>query len=916
MTALLYGRSRELGVVRALVRASEQGHGGAILIRGQAGMGKTALLTAVRDEVLRGGASTVLETAGSQGEGQFAFAALHQLLRPLLGHLDELEPHDRDAMRSAFGLAVGDSPDLYQVALATLNLLGDEAGQRPVLMLIDDAHWLDSSSADVLSFVARRVGAESIAVVAAARTDEESRVVGAGLHELDLSPLEDHDAQLLLHENSEGLDDATLARVLRDAAGNPLALVELPRSVGTLLDSASPIPDLLPLNTRLERAFAARHQSLPSHTRILLLLAAADSSCDLDELLHATRVVAGTPQTREVVTPAVDAGLISVLDRSVRFRHPLVASGIYHAAALLDRLAAHAALAQVIVGDSDRRSWHRAAATIGMDDEVSDELVGLAERSYTRGAIMVSVVALERASELASQARRRNDLALRAAEQASELGRRQTAAVMMAKVDVHDLGIVGRARRLSILEMTEPGDLADDARIDTLTSAARSLAGSDPELAVHLLWRAASRCWWAGMPHEQRRGIVEALKLLDLASNDVRRLAIHAYAAPLQSRDIARQIRQMPEPAPDDEVSHRFLASTALILGDFAASSRHWSAVEDIYRRQGRMALLARSLVAGSYGRLLTGEWQKVATAAPEGQLLAEETGEAFWAAGGDANMSVHHAFRGDHALAETLSRRALANPVARGVRFVLICAQQGLAGAAMASGRHDEAYERLLACFDTSSPVHHRDMQLWIVDELAELAIQADRADEARTIVEQLRPQGLGSGQPRITVSFAVADALLARRADAEAAFNAAFALDLSDWPLDAARLLFGYGRWLRRERRPFEARDVLRSAQERFVALGATAWDDRVSAELTAAGGEGLSKPGVHSLDLTPQELQIATLAARGLTNREIGQHLFLSHRTVGSHLYRIYPKLGITGRHEIARAMGRGGLDASPS
>jgi DNA-binding CsgD family transcriptional regulator len=916
--AVLHGRAAEERRVDDVVAAAAEGDGGALLLHGPAGIGKTALLergVAAADE--RG--MRVLRTSGLRAESALAFAGLHHLLLPVLGApRDEASTPTHATLRTAFGVGGGTLPDLYGVALATLDLLSEVAGRRPVLLVVDDAHWTDPPTADVLAFVARRLAAEPMAMLVAVREGEPSSL-GTALPVQELRSLDDRAAAAVLDDHSGTLSPAVRRRVLQDAAGNPLALVELPRAIaraGGLSRGAPELltPDPLPLNARLERAFAARVDDLPEQARGLMLLAAADPACDLGQLLEAARTSAGAPVTPTALVPAVEAGLVSVVGRGVRFRHPLVASGIYHGASFLERVAAHGALAGTSTIDDDRRTWHRAAATLGTDEEVVDALVASAARAHRRGAVMASVAATERAASLTADARRRNDLLLRAAEQASELGRRDAAAAMLRRARLGDLGSVARARALVVLEMVDPGELADESRIAELHRAATTVADDDPDLAVRLLWRAASRAWWSGAGDGVRRPIVTATEALGLPHTDPRRLAILAYAAPIDQGGAVLAALGRLAPAPDDEPALRFAGSAALILGDFAAASRWWAGSETIYRAQSRLALLARNLSAGGYARCWTGEWDAVLTGEREACVLGADTGESFWATAGLAALAQLHGLRGDHRAAEAAARAALENPVSRGVRFVLFTAQQGLAYAAMADERDEEAYGLIRQCFDERSPVFHRDMRHWVLGDLAEFAVRAGAAHEARSLVADLAPAARRTTSPRTRVALAYAEALLAPPEHAEQRFRAALDLDLAPWPVDRARILLAYGTWLRRARRYSDSRGPLREAQAGLEALGPTAWSARAQKELAASGEVRRTRAQSVRDELTPQELQIATMAARGLTNRRIAQHLFLSPRTVSSHLYRAFPKLGITARGDLAAALEAGSAAAA--
>ena len=638
MTAMLYGRETELAVLGARL----DGLGGGLTLRGDAGVGKSALLAAARRSASERG-MTVLATTGARSEAELPFAGLHQLLLPLL---DARPP---EALAAAFGLLDARAPDAARIADATLELVGEAA---PALLTVD-VHWLDRPTVDVLALLARRISGAPVVLLFAGEHDR----LGA-LDPLSVRPLDHAASAALLDATVPGLVASLRARVLAEAAGNPLALVELPH----IVDDVSAL-EPLPLNDRLTQAFAV--EELPSPARLLLLLAAAEPGCTMAQLLDAAQVVSGTPLSAHAVHPP----LVEPDGEALRFGHPLIASAVYYAAPLLERQAAHRALAEQFEAGSDRRAWHRAAATLGTDDDASAELSDAAARAREGGATMASVAILERAAALTSDGARRSDLLLRAAEQACELGRTATATRLVARTELEPLGPVQRGRLLAIRDLVDPGELLDPGRIEALVVAAEDVAALDTDLALTLLRRAASRCWWCGAPPQLRLPVAAAAERL-APRDDVRVLAILAYADPIaRGSDV---LDRMAALTPDGAETLRNLGSAALILGDFRASSLHWRRATELYRERGTLGLLSRLLISGGFARCWTGEWETVAADLDEGRALAAETGERFWRAAADATLAKLLAMRGDHEAAEVLATRVLGNPLARGVRFVL----------------------------------------------------------------------------------------------------------------------------------------------------------------------------------------------------------------------------------------------------
>ncbi|MFD9537566.1 AAA family ATPase [Streptomyces sp. NPDC060010] len=901
----LFGREDELALVERLLDQATTGQGDALVLGGGAGVGKSTLLArACRSAEQR--SMTVLGAAGVEPESRMPFAALHQLLLPLRPQAHRLEPGQRRALRTAFG-SQGSVPDLFSVALATLELLTESAAQNPLLAVIDDTQWLDPPSADVLAFVARRVSAEPVLILTAARTGQRDPLSGAGLREMAVQPLGPSAALALLERAAPHLGPGHRSLILSQSAGNPLALVELPRTLSLTgaAGAAGQPADLVPVNERLERAFGLRYTDLPPDTRALLLAAAADTACGLTQLLRAAGITAGIHVGAHALQPAVDSGLIHPDTVRLRFHHPLIRSAVYARATVAERLAVHAAFADVLEADPDRRVWHRAAATLGTDENVVGELEAFAARARPRGAVTIAVTALERGSGLTAAPERRTALLLRAAELASELGQRTAAAELADRSDPALMGPEDRGRLAVVQEIIAPGEMRDQARVHTLLQAAADAADGHPELAAQLLWRAASRCWWGNLPTPLRGSVARAVDPLDLPSDDPLGLAILAYALPEShgTQVLARMAALTPDRSDPDQM--RYLGSAALILGDFHTASSYMATAADTCRSQGRLALLARTLGAGSWGKIWTGEWDRAQTESQEAAALAEETGESFWAVSATTNLAMLAALRGEHEVAQALARKAEEALSVSGVRFLLNSIQQVRAVAAIGTGRYEEAFDLLRRLFEPTEPTFH-EMRWWVAPDLADAAAHTGRQEEARIILAGLEPVAERLPSPMIQMCLRYTRAILADDDNAEPHYEEALSGDPSHWPPHRARLLLAHSHWLRRKRRTVEARGPLREARNIFDTLGAPHWSDRTRQLLRSAGESSTQRTPAARDRLSPQELQIATLAATGLTNRQISQRLYLSHRTIGSHLYRIFPKLGITTRTQLAHAL----------
>ncbi|MET7402656.1 AAA family ATPase, partial [Dactylosporangium sp. NPDC005572] len=780
----VHGRAAELAAVEALLAGARAGRGAALVVRGHAGIGKTTLLAAAHRSAAEAGMA-VLTMNGAEAEATLPFAGLHQLLTPLPNHLPTLTPRLQRTLRAAFGQD-DTRPDLFTVGLAVLELLGDRAAGAPLLILAEDAHWLDPETLDVLVFVARRLAAEPIAVMMAVRAQHTHVLTGTGLGQLPVEELDDDAARRVLADHTPDLAPGLRERVLAEAAGNPLALVELPRLVSTALPG-----DLLPLNERLESAFADRFAQLPEAARAIVAAFSADTGCTLQSLLAAARALTGEAVTVSAVQPAIDAGLVRIQAQRLRFRHPLVRSAVYRSVSDFDRLTIHSALAEALAGDPDRRAWHRSAATLGPDDDVSAELEAAAARALERGALGVAVTDLDRAAELTGDPSRRSSLLLQAAELASQLHDRRVAAQLVAKADPAQGDAADRARLALVRDIVEPGDVRDAGRIDQLCDLALELhAAGATALAAALCWRAASRVWWAGLPADVGGRITAVLAKLGLADDDPAALAIAAYAQP----DVlgAGVLRRLPTLVPDraDVDGMRFLGGAALILGDFVTASSFMGTAAAGYRAQGRAALLARTLSSTGFIRLWLGRWPAVRADLDEAEALAEETGDHFWVIAARASQALHEAMRGNHEAAFRLADGVLASPLAVGVRFAAEAAQHARGVAANAAGRHDEALDILIRVFDPADATFHLDMSGWALPDLADAAVRAGRPDDVRAIVARAGERAARFPSPALHRSLAYAVAVLAPDDEAGAAYERALGMDLADWPVHRARL------------------------------------------------------------------------------------------------------------------------------
>ena len=907
--APLVGRAQEQSLLTSLLDGVED-RGQALVLRGEPGIGKSRLLS-IAEQTARDRGMTVLTATGVQSEAHLPFAGLHQLLRPVRERAVGLPPVQRDALDAAFGLTRDEAPEHYRIAMASLDLVSDVAADAPLLLVVEDAHWLDPPTADVLAFVARRIESDPIVLLAATRDGYPSALADAGLPEHRLAALDDTTAAALLDAAAPGLPLASRNRVLREATGNPLALLELPAVVSQSEDESS-LPGGPPLTERLERAFAARVSDLPDATRLVLLVAALSDGDAVGEILEAAGLVAGTPLDLDAAEPAVEAALIDLDVNSIRFRHPLVRSAVRQSAGVQQRRSVHEALAATLDADPDRRVWHRAALMRGTHEELACELEDAAARARSRGALDVAVTALRRAVQLSDPSHRARRM-FATAELAYERGRPDIAAPMlreMERLELEPLEVL-RARYLS--ELMDARALADHSRVAGLIATAEQAgAAGDRELHHNLLWIAASRTWWSNPSPDTRQLIVDAANRAGpAAAADPQLVSIHAYADPHANAakvlDCLRDAADSGEPGAEPA---GYLASAGMVIGAFYDSLTFCTTAIDSARAEGRLGVLPRLLARQAIMAVRLPDWDVAIPAAEEARRLASELGQPIWIATAETGIAMIEAIRGDPAEAKRATARAEQIALPLGARHLVALAQSGPILAALAQGRHAEAFQLAERLFDPRDPAHHLHFACMAIGDLAEAAAHAGRSQEARERLAQVEAMVGDAPAEWIAINLRHARAVLADDVrDAAARFEEALAADLDRWPFWRGRLVLAHGRWLRRHRRVMDSRAQLREARDIFDALGASSWGDQARSELRASGERSRRRDLAARDDLTAQELQIAQLAAMGLSNREIGQRLYLSHRTISTHLYRVFPKLGITSRGELSAALASG-------
>ena len=905
----LVGRDAELAILDRVINSIED-EGASVLLRGQPGMGKSSMLRAA-GIVARGRGALVLSASGVESEAMLPFSGLHQLLLPLLSRSGSLPKVQHDALATAFGARVGPPPELFLTALATLTLVADAAGEQPVVLLVDDVQWLDGPTQDVLAFVSRRIRHDPVALISGLRDGHVVALSSADVLEICLPALNAASSRQLLATVADDLTPADRQAVLEHARGNPLALVELPtawRSAGVdVLSSASAT---VPLTTRLEQAFAARISDLPSLTRDALLIAAVNAEESLAEVLAGAAILSGVGVTTEWLEPAAEARLVRFDHVGIRFRHPLVRSGVLYNEPLRRRQAAHAAMSTVLRYEPYRQVWHQAQAVNGHDDDVAARLDASHIESIRRGSVLSAIAALERSAQLTRNPGKRARRLLLAAQCAFGLGRADLVNRLVDAAEVHDLSDLDRARAEWLRELFSEGTLGDSARVRELcVLASRSAASGETDLALDLLSSAALRCWWAVGDPADRVHVASAARNLTELQEDARCISVIAVADPLgQARETRHRLEAITATGVSDVGQLRQLGMAARAAGADALAADYFKGAESKLRERGQLGLLAHLLAVQAAVCLDLGDWRRAGQSLEEGRQLSKETSQSTWRTGTAVVGAVFEGLTGDTDAAFRHAAEIEAACAGQVAGDFLSLVQFARGAAHLSAGQPTEAYEALAPIFDPTGPCHHPREQLSAVMFLVEAAVGCGKIDAARAVMTRLERLSQATQSTILGIHLLYARPLLAKPADVEPLFQRALTADLTQWPWPRARIELAYGNWLRRGRRLAESRAPLQSALTTFNVIGAAQWARQARAGLRAAGGQiPLAENEAAASTLTPQEMQIARLVGEGLSNREIGQQLYLSPRTIGSHLYRIFPKLGITSRAQLASRLG---------
>ncbi|MEV4176282.1 AAA family ATPase [Nonomuraea sp. NPDC049709] len=907
----LLGRQAECEALDGLLTAVRAGESRALVVRGEAGVGKSALLEHLTE---RAAGCRVVSAAGVQSEMELAFAALHSLCVPMLGHLDGLPGPQRDALGTAFGLRAGPAPDRLLLGLAVLSLLAAAAEERPLVCVIDDAQWLDQASAQVLAFVARRLFAESVACVFAVRDTEEADEL-SGLPTLDVAGLSAGDARALLRSVVPGpLDAQVRDRLVAEARGNPLALLQLLREYTRpeLAGGFGP-PATRSLSGRIEDSFRRQLERMPARTRQLLLLAAADPLGDAALLW---RAAARLGLGMALVGAAND---MIVLGVRVRFRHPLARSAVYRTALPEERRKAHLALAEAtdVEADPDRRAWHRAHATAQPDEEVAAELERSAGRAQARGGLAAVGAFLERAAALTPDPRRRAERALAAARAKHLAGAPEPALALLASAQAGPLDELRLAHaellRAEIASTSNHGSSA----APMLISAARRFEPLDTALARDTYLQALSAA--IGILPDEGRSLGEVAaaartappaigppRVADLLLDALARHFTEdpEVAAPAMRRALAAFLSE--ETSATEDFRRLWAAHTlAMALWDDRSGRELADRYVALLRDTGALALLPLALSTRLMLLNFAGELDEAESVNEEIQTLVAATGVrigfGFQAPAGGALALA--AWRGRQAEAEQLADALTNEATARGEGSTASVAHWLTAVLHNGLGQYEQARaaaERATAYQPSPGAAAH-----WAPAELVEAAVYSGDRELAFRALDQLVATTQASGTDWALGVQARSRALLGQGEEADTRYREAIdRLRRTRMRVDLARAHLLYGEWLRRERRRLDAREQLRTASELFVAMGMEGFADRAERELLATGETARKRTVETSGQLTPQETRIARLAQQGLTNKEIAGRLYVSPRTVEYHLRKVFAKMGITSRSQLER------------
>lgn len=906
----LRGRHAETRALDRLIANARAGTSGVLVVRGEAGVGKTALLDYL--EATASGCRLV-RTAGVESEMELPFAALHQLCAPFVDRLEHLPAPQHDALSTAFGLTAGASPDRFMIGLAVLSLLSDVVDDQPFICLVDDAQWLDRASAQVLGFVARRLANEAVVLVFALRDHADDRDL-VGLPELSVGSISDSDAHVLLASAFPGkLDESVLDRVVAEAHGNPLALLELPRLLTPAAFAGGfGLPSDVPVSARIEESFSQRLAPLPSPTRRLLLVAAAEPYGDPKSIWAAGEYL-GVPA--DAAWPAVAAGLLDP-GTQLRFRHPLVRSVVYRDASPADRRLVHGALAESMDSelDPDRRAWHLAQATEGPDEDVAGELERSADRARARGGLAAAAAFLGRAADLTVEADRRAVRMLAAAQANLEAGAFEPAFAFLAAAESGPLDEVGRARvDLLRAEVAFAQNRGGEASL-LLLQAAKKLEQIDVRLSRNTYLDAWSAALFAGSLaiaggslQDVSRAVLSApsprdrLLPCDLLLDGLALVFTDDVAAAAPKLQSAVASFAGADVSVEEMLRWGWLATRAAnLVWDYDRCLEIGMRAVQLARDSGALEVLAVADNAAGQAAALGGDFETAAVLAAEVEAVKEATGTRIAPHGALALAGI----RGQETEASEMIGFIITEATTAGQGTAVQYANWAKSVLMNGLGRYREALAAAVEASENTPQIH---ITTWALVELIEAATRTGNNGLAEAVLTRLDDAAEASDSDWAIGIKVRSRALVTEGEAAESLYREAISrLGRTRLRPDLARAHLLFGEWMRREGRRVDAREQLRKAYDLFADIGMEAFAERAHAELLATG-ETVRKRNVETMrDLTPQELQVARLASDGLTNPEIGARLFLSPRTIEWHLRKVFVKLGISSRRELRAAL----------
>jgi DNA-binding CsgD family transcriptional regulator len=906
---LLFGRERDVALLAAFVEQAAD-NGAAVLVSGEAGVGKTALISRVSSDARRRGVR-VLRASGSEFEASLSFAGLNQLLHPVLDQLDQLDDADQHALRTALGIGRGRASEELAVANATLRLLTALADAEPLLVVVDDVNWLDRASSAVLAYVARRVGGTRVALIATMRAGERTPFERGGLDTHELQPLAETEASALLQARFPRLTLHTRGRLLAEAQGNPLALLELPIALNVRRAASPAPPRVLPLTERLEQVFASRLDPLPPASREVLLLAVLDGTGDPGVL----RREGGSGV--DALAPAERARLVFIDDTTGRltFHHPLIRSAVFQSSTASERRRAHQVLAERRRDDPERQAWHLAEAAVEPDEPVAALLQEVAHQHLRRGDAVGAIAELLRAAELSPAGEGR--------------GFRLAEAAYLGAIVNGDLRSVPRL--LEDARSSDPehtGGLAgavagayhllnDDGEVDLahrlLVSAIETLPnpGDAHNKQLHeALVNLVMICFFGGRP-ELWKPVHAALDRLDPGPPELLAILVKTFGDPVHAdaemlERLDRQIDGLgSEPTPARAVR---VCTAGAYVDRLPRCRPALRRVVEVGREGGAITSAIEALFLLGNDAFFSGQWNELEAVTDDGLRLCDEYGYRLLRWPGVFLRALLAAARGDETTAREFADDMTRWAGPRRAGLVGNYARHVLTILALGKGEYEAAFEHASAVSAPGVLGAHEPHALWLILDLVEAAVRANRPSEAAAHVEALQRTGVAEISSRLAIVTGAAAAMTATDDDEKRTrFERVLGMpEIDRWPFEHARIQLAHGEHVRRARATGEARVHLQRALDGFRLLDARPWVEKTASELRAAGAATGPPAPRAAVSITPQQLEIAQLAAHGLTNKQIGERLYLSHRTVATHLYQLYPKLGIASRAALSDAL----------